>query len=93
MHYYDNGDNNHNNVNNTVLDNFDDDGHDNEDDGDDDHTYTIVLIFFSIERDTKSVYMVPAFELKSGSNGNDALLPSEWRGVMRGLQQVLYPPL
>jgi hypothetical protein len=42
----------------------------------------------SIERDTKGIFMVPAFELKSGSKGNDALLPSDWRGVMRGLQQV-----
>jgi hypothetical protein len=46
------------------------------------------MLPISIERDTKGVYMVPAFELKSGSKGNDALLPSDWSGVMQGLQQV-----
>jgi hypothetical protein len=46
------------------------------------------LVPSSIERDSKGVYTIPAFELKSGSKGNDALLPTEWRGVMQGLQQV-----
>ncbi len=61
-------------------------------DMDDDGNKTIdkphLLVLRSIERDSKGVYTVPAFELKSGSKSNETLLPTDWKGIMRGLQQV-----
>ncbi len=51
-----------------------------------------VTAICSIERDSKALYMLPAFELKTSFKGNDALLPAEWSGVIQGLQQASYPP-